>query len=807
AEPEDTIWYTVNGSLPGRDDLQYTGPLHISESRVIRAIILGAGRMNRKPVTQSYLFRDQAPTLTTISLATDSLNFFDQDSGIYVMGPNASADDPNYGANFWMDWERPIHIELFEPDGSKGMDADAGVSIFGGWSRANPQKSLAFYSRGKYGDKSFRYKLFPDLPLEEYNNFILRNSGNDWNWTMIRDALLTSLLDQTNIDRQAYRPASVYLNGQYWGLLNIREKINEHFIAAHYNISRYQIDLLEGNANPVNGDADHYNQMLNFLYDNSPASNTHYDQVKTMMDVENFMDYQLAQIYFNNTDWPGNNIKYWRPKTPDGRWKWIIYDTDFGFGIWDAEQYHYTYNTLAFALAANSTSYANAPWATFLLRRLLENQEFKNEFINRFADRMNTVFSYTHVLQRLNSMSGVIQNEMPYHYTRWNRWGEDIQFWNYQLEKMRNFALERVPYMRLYISEQFGNIGYAALTVTTSTAQSGRVELNTLRLERFPWTGTYFKTVPVKLTAKPKTGYRFVTWEGPVDNPLSATTLLTLTGNTTVRAVFEPDGSNLNDMVINEIYYDDPSDFDADDWVELYNKGNVTINLSGWILKDEEDDHRFVIPQGTRISPGAYLVLCRNTVKFTQSYPGLEPLGEFDFGLGSDGDCVRLFSADSILVDSVRYGVAPPWPSAPNDYGTSIELLNADYDNAIAINWTESLYAHGTPGATNSLSTGTDENNTDAPASREMLLKAYPNPFSYFTTIQYEVPERQMIHISITDIRGNQVAGLYQGEVDAGIREVVWDGFGSNGKRLPPGIYIFTLQTKYYKKYLRLVIL
>jgi hypothetical protein len=807
-EAGDSIWYTMDGSVPGKGDSLYADPIYIGESTVIRAIILGANRMNRKPVTQSYLFRAEDPTLTTISLSTDPPNFFDWDTGIYVMGPNASPEPPNDGANFWYEWERPIHIELYEKDGSLGFDADAGVKIFGGYSRANAQRSLAFFARGKYGTSSFRYPFFPDLRFTEYNNFILRNAGNDWNNAMFRDAMMTSLLDQTDIDRQAYRPASIYLNGEYWGLLNIREKINEHFLAAHHQVDPYQIDLLEREGSPINGDAENYNQMLNFLYANPPATKANYDQLKTMMNVENFMEYQLAQIYFNNTDWPGNNIKFWRPRTPEGRWRWIIFDTDFGFGIWDDVKYRYNYNTLAFALATNGPDWPNPPWSTYLLRRLMQSTEFRNEFINRFADRLNTVFNYQHVLQRINLMSNAIKTEIPYHLARWNSWGEDIDYWNYNVEKMRVFASERLSYIRLYISEQFGNIGYSILTVNTSSSQSGTVKLNTLQLESFPWSGIYFRTIPVSLTAIPKVGYRFVRWDGPVADPLSSSTTITLSGVATIKAVFESDGSSMDDIVINEIYYNDPSGFDADDWIEIHNKGNIAMNLSGWILKDDEDSHRFVIPEGTSLGPNEYLVFSSDTAKFSMAYPdAVDPVGEFSFGLSSAGDCVRLFTFDSILVDTVRYGVEPPWPSAPNEHGTSIELINPDYENAQAINWTESIYPHGTPGERNSLYTGMHQEGSFATITGNRILKSYPNPFSLFTTIQFEMMDRAWVKIDIADLNGTIVNTLTEGITDAGIKEISWDGFSSNGQRMSPGVYICILRTSKSTDFLRIVML
>jgi hypothetical protein len=166
-----------------------------------------------------------------------------------------------------------------------------------------------------------------------------------------------------------------------------------------------------------------------------------------------------------------------------------------------------------------------------------------------------------------------------------------------------------------------------------------------------------------------------------------------------------------------------------------------------------------------------------------------------------------LFTADSILVDTVRYGVSAPWPSAPNDYGTSIELINPGYDNSMAIHWTESMTAHGTPGEINSLYTGIKDGSNSISTIPHHLLQSYPNPFSFITTIRYEISERESVKITVVDLHGNVIATLQEGEVDSGIKEVSWDGCGTNGKRLPPGIYICTLQTRNSKDYLRLVVL
>jgi len=521
-----------------------------------------------------------------------------------------------------------------------------------------------------------------------------------------------------------------------------------------------------------------------------------------MMDIENFMEYNIAQIYFNNTDWPGNNVKFWRPRTPDGKWKWIVFDTDFGFGIWDDVIYRYDYNTLAFALATDGPDWPNPPWATFLLRKMMESQKFKNDFINRFADRLNTAYDYQTVLQHINRMSVAIADEIPYHLSRWNQWGENTDTWNANVNTMRVFAGNRVYHMRNFISQQFSNLGYVPLKILISTPQSGTVKLNTLVLNSFPWEGTYFKKVPIPITAWPNPGYRFVMWEGPVDDPWSVSTFVTLSEKATVKAVFEPDGSGLNEIAINEIYYNDPPGFNADDWVELYNKGGVTVDLSNWILKDDDDSHRFVIPMGTLLFPKDYLVLCRNASKFKIVYPYQEPVGDFPFGLGNDGDCIRLFSADSVLVDSVRYGVLDPWPEEPNISGASLECVRPDFDNSLPENWSASSALHGTPGEANSMLTDIESHSS----GYDHLLQCFPNPFSVLTTLRYEVSEPERVRLSVYDLQGHLVTILFEGEMNPGMKEFVWDGCRSDGSLLSSGIYIGLLETRNATSRFRMVI-
>lgn len=279
---------------------------------------------------------------------------------------------------------------------------------------------MAIFKRNKYDTKKIDYQIFPDKAIDHFEAIVLRNSGNDWTSTMFRDAMMQYLIkDNMDIEIQAYQPAIVYLNGEHWGIHNIREKINEHFIAANRNVDSEKIDLLENDGVVINGDNTDYNSLIEFLKDNDVQESDNYAYVKDQMDIDNFMNYMVAQIYFDNTDWPGNNVKYWRLNDTKSKWRWIIYDTDFGFGMYNPNAC--SNNTLEFATEENGPGWPNPPCSTFLLRTLLENETFRHSFINHFADHLNTTFTATRVNEFIAQMKAGIEPEMIRHRQRWPR--------------------------------------------------------------------------------------------------------------------------------------------------------------------------------------------------------------------------------------------------------------------------------------------------------------------------------------------------------------------------------------------------
>jgi len=440
--PDAVIRYTLDGSEPTGDSPLYSGPILLTSTTVVRAKAFEDGRLPSRTVTHTFLMEPRH-TLPVVSIAVDPADMWDPETGIYEMGPNASEEFPYLGANFWQDIEKPIHMEYFDEEGKLGFSLDAGFKIFGAYSRAMDQKSFAIFARDRYGQDEIVYPLFPDKPLlYRFESIVLRTSGQDATLTKIRDSMMARLVKDTGLDYQAYRPVVLYIDGQYWGLYNIREKVNEAYLASNHGVDPDDIDLLEGNSRVKAGDAEDYEELLKFVKTHDMSLKENYEAVKQRIDIQNYIDYQCAIIYFGNTD--TGNIRYWRERSPNGKWRWIVYDQDWGF--FNVEQ-----NTLWYVTNPQGTG-VGLKFSTALMVNLLKNEEFKNEFIQRFAYHLNHTFKTEHVLAVIDEMAKAIEPEMPRHLSRW---GGSMKSWHKQVEVLRDFARRRPEILKGYFQRKF----------------------------------------------------------------------------------------------------------------------------------------------------------------------------------------------------------------------------------------------------------------------------------------------------------------------------------------------------------------
>jgi hypothetical protein len=245
-------------------------------------------------------------------------------------------------------------------------------------------------------------------------------------------------------------------------------------------------------------------------------------------------------------------------------------------------------------------------------------------------------------------------------------------------------------------------------------------------------------------------------------------------------------------VVINEIMYREPDDWPTGDWVELVNPGSALRDISGWILRDDNDDHVFQFPPGTVLPETGYLVICVDSSAFRKINPTVpRVIGNLDYGLGR-GDAVRLFSATGEPVDSVAYGTNNPWPSKADGNGYSLELINPLLDNALPKSWRASESYGGSPGKKNSESTGITTDGQTGSVHTFRLYQNYPNPFNPVTRIQYTLPAAVHVLVQVFDLSGRVVETLVDGTQEPGLHQIMW-----HPVRLSSGIYVCRLKTDY----------
>ena len=268
-----------------------------------------------------------------VSIVTDPANLYDEQTGIYADGPGWTEEIPHKGANYWMDWERPAHMELLEPDGTVAISQDIGIKIFGGYTRRYDKKSFALMSRARYGEDTFDYPIFPDLPYQSYTHLVVRNGGSDYDRTLIRNQLQADLARETaDVDVQAYRPSILFINGEFWGVYELLEKCNESFIARHHGVNPDKIDLLEHKGDTVVvGSKEDYQALLEYVRTHDLSVQEHYEYVASQLDIDNFIDWFTIEMYIVNTDL--GNVKIWRPQTPGSKWRCILFDLDWGYAF------------------------------------------------------------------------------------------------------------------------------------------------------------------------------------------------------------------------------------------------------------------------------------------------------------------------------------------------------------------------------------------------------------------------------------------------------------------------------------------
>jgi|GEM_PF-1769468 len=457
-----TIYYTTDGSIPDTKAQRYNTPIPLSKTSVIRAVAVSDGKFVSDVVTKSYIIDENIGTdIAVVSIAVDNRYLYDDTIGIYTIGTNGKelgeCEDGPQKANFFQKWERPAHMTFFENNHKAVLSQDIGLKVAGQCSRIYAQKSFQLKADDKYGKKRFNYRIFPDKAIQKYKRLKLRNAGQDFIKTHMRDALQQMLAKgKMHVNYEAYIPAIVFINGKFWGVYNLREKMGKEYLEENYGEKK--VNLIEDDLIAKEGSLQEYDALIEYLQNHSLVNDEEYQYVASKIDIDNYIDYMIANIYGANADWPGTNLVYWKPKK-GGKWQWLLHDMDFGFALYSENPV--SYDALGKAKAVNDPDeWPNPEWSTLLFRKLLENNGFKTKFKNRFLSQLDTTYAPARVKSVIDSISSQVAPYMQRHIQRWTINGEysykvhDKSEWEEEVQKLKEFADQRPAIVRQHIQEE-----------------------------------------------------------------------------------------------------------------------------------------------------------------------------------------------------------------------------------------------------------------------------------------------------------------------------------------------------------------
>ncbi len=569
AAPEYEIYYTLDGSIPvpgSTTTYPYTSPIRIGFEAirekpsdyfcgtVIRAIAVNAAGDQSDAATASYFVDSNILTryrLPIISIATEHDNLYGNTTGIMT---------PGLTQNRGREWERPIHFEYFDRDGQLQLSMDAGIRLHGAASRDWAFKSFRIYARSDYDTQTqFAYDFFGNglIPaivesgekqgktIDKFKRLILRNAGNEGtagDGTLFRDALSQALMTNTSLDLQGYSPAVTFLNGEFYGIQNIRERQDEKYIEDHYDVDESNVIIYEfsyddqGAQVPVisfgeEADLEFYNNLLNFIRNNDLSVKENYDKVQEWLDIENFVDYQIINIFGANRDWPGNNCKAWRVRTDynpdapyglDGRIRWLVYDTDFNFGLYNP--WAVNMDSLSDATKIGGREWPTQDGATLFLRKLLENDEFKTYFCQRYLDLLNTNFDKDYANTLIDQFASEYRSAIGEFRERYGL----LHDWEQNVQTVKDFISKREAICKSQLAGKFKLGKLYFLSIHTSDGGNpvgGAVQVNTVTIDSSAkgvkegiWKKSYYDGLPTMITAIPAPGYEFVSWSGATNS-------------------------------------------------------------------------------------------------------------------------------------------------------------------------------------------------------------------------------------------------------------------------------------------------
>ncbi len=689
--------YTMNGQTPEITSPLYNGtPIVIGSTRVLKVRSFSTGHKLASPVvTHTYFIGESSTAAGVLSITMASVDLFGQ-TGIYD--------------NWAQDWKKQCTIEYFVPGSHEVVVSQlAGIKIDGGagGSRSQPQHSFRVEpGNGALGEGDIKYPLIPGRKnRNSYSTFYLRNGSNQYLGYLCKDAIEVKCLgDSTYNTYSAYTPVQVYLNGHYWGMYELREKLDEDYFKQHFGTKEDSLDILSVSywyggvlravcgKDPVNAFQLDYQKFLSL----DTNSETFWEQANSYFDLEYYTDYICAEAWIANVDWPFNNIRIYRSPETGNRWRFSLVDLENSLNPngWSDRNT----DLIRIMLDYNSQNQYIHIW-----QKAMENRLYRDYFINRYADLMNTAWSKQRLISIADEIAAVTRPELPAGFQRWGDPNVSASSYIDQFNQLHAVMLDE-------LSNRSNNVRYhlinnlqlpkaVNITLNVEPEGSGIIQISTVKVPAYPFKGVWFDGVPVKIEAIPGPGYSFTGWDAntlisDVYNPVFRDTL---SRTATFQAHFTK-STYSSKVVVSEINYNSESTLDAGDWIEIWNYNpTLPASLNGWYFTDSDSTHVFRFPSNTQIAPNGRLVVVNDQSKFKSAHPGVSYIGSFSFGLSGSGDAVKLYNNSKLKVSEVVFEDASPWPSGADGQGRTLELRNVSLSTNDPVNWFDGCIG-GSPG-------------------------------------------------------------------------------------------------------------
>jgi len=544
--PASAIYYTLDGSDPDTASILWTGnDIVVSQSTLLRARAYLDDYIPSTITSASYLFNVNHTT-PILSVISDSVNLF---------GPTGMFENPT------LDLLKAASVDYFDstPDHNLLFSRKVGIIMDGGWgSRGNPQRPFRIkLDDGVLGEGPVMEPLLPDRPTRnQYSDFYLFNGGGNYMVLPFKDAVQVKMMGAgTNSYYAASRPVTVYINGDYWGVYDMKEKFNTEMFELYDGAIENTIDILGSSANygfqlrAIEGNVEPFFEANDSISQINPLDSNFWTEADQYVDMIYYNDYIIAELWMNNVDWGANynNIKIYRSNASNYRWRYCLMDLEYGLlpnhgWINGANNYDCNFDLLGGYINHQTVDPGNPHFNVFW--RGLQNDRFRNYFINRFADQMNTVYLPDRLVAIEDAMYNLTLPEMPAHFARWgdpNNVQAYMDGYSYYHQLFSDELACRPYNMRNHLQSAFNLPQQVPVELDVFPANAGRITISTVSPDEYPWSGVYFDGVPVQIEAQPQPGSVFSHWEsnGLIADTLNAVFLDTLsTSAISFRAYF-----------------------------------------------------------------------------------------------------------------------------------------------------------------------------------------------------------------------------------------------------------------------------